>query len=170
MKRIWIVLMISVALLGRASAGAAGEKPEKSHPGWDRLKALVGDWEGTYGEKQPVRVTYRLVSGGSALMETLHPGGDEPEMITMYHMDNGRLMMTHYCSEANQPRMRAGAVAGDASKLEFAFVDGTNISPGAGHMKRLVVTFRGPNEFEQRWTHAAKGEEHTGQFRFSRKK
>ncbi|MFN2385187.1 MAG: hypothetical protein ABR576_02700 [Thermoanaerobaculia bacterium] len=170
MKRSLTALFCAAALLGAAAVPAAGEKAVKSPPGWERLKTLVGDWEGTYGEKQPVRINYRLVSGGSALMETLHPGGNEPEMVTMYHMDDGRLMMTHYCSEANQPRMRAGAKSADASKLDFVFVDGTNISPGAGHMTRLVVTFRGPNQFEQRWTHAAKGEEHTGLFRFSRKK
>ena len=166
MKRVSIVLICAVTLLGAAGGAVAGEK---SHPGWDRLKTLVGDWEGTYGEKEPVQVSYRLVSGGSALMETLHPGGKEPEMVTMYHMDNGKLMLTHYCSEANQPRMRAGAATGDASRLEFAFVDGTNISPASGHMKRLVVTFQDADHFEQRWTHAAKGEEHTGQFRFARK-
>ena len=167
MKRTSIVLICAVALLGMAGVVDAGEK---SHPGWDRLKTLVGDWEGTYGEKEPVRANYKLVSGGSALMETLHPGGTEPEMVTMYHMDNGKLMMTHYCSESNQPRMRAGATSADASKLDFAFVDGTNITSESGHMRRLVVTFQDPNHFEQRWTHAAKGQEHTGHFRFARKK
>lgn len=168
MRKRVAVILCSAALA--AAYGLAGGG-EKSHPGWERLKNLVGDWEGTYGENQPVRVSYKLVSGGSALMETLHPGGNEPEMVTMYHLDNGKLMLTHDCSEANQPRMKAGAASTDASKLEFAFMDGTNIAgPDAGHMKSLVVTFQDPDHFEQRWTHAAKGKEHTGLFRFARKK
>jgi len=162
--------MAILCAAGLVAAQAFGDGAGRSHPGWDRLKTLVGDWDGTYGDKQGVRVTYKLVSGGSALMETLHPGGTEPEMITMYHLDNGKLMLTHYCSENNQPRMRAGTASGDGAKLEFAFVDGTNIGPGSGHMTRLVVTFADPNHIEQRWTHAAKGAEHTGHFRLARKK
>jgi hypothetical protein len=165
-KKVAVILCSAALAAGSALAGSG----DKSHPGWERLKNLVGDWEGTYGENQPVRASYKLVSGGSALMETLHPGANEPEMITMYHLDNGKLMLTHYCSEANQPRLKAGAATADGSKLEFAFMDGTNIAPDAGHMKSLVVTFQDADHFEQRWTHAAKGKEHTGHFRFARKK
>jgi len=32
---------------------------------------------------------------------------EHESMVTMYHLDKGRVMMTHYCSAQNQPRMQA---------------------------------------------------------------
>ncbi len=35
------------------------------------------------------------------------PKNNGPEnMITMFHMDGDRLLMTHYCGAGNQPRMK----------------------------------------------------------------
>ncbi|MDR4471533.1 MAG: hypothetical protein MRJ92_02410 [Nitrospira sp.] len=50
-----------------------------------------------------------LGSGGTTLTETLTPP-DSPPMTTMYYSDGDQLMLTHYCSLNNQPRMRAAAV------------------------------------------------------------
>ena len=85
------------------TAAFAASAAQKS---FDELKALDGTWEGTVKNGQPVEVDYRLTAGGSALMSEIK-GKDD--MITMFHLDGDRLLMTHYCGAGNQPRMVASA-------------------------------------------------------------
>lgn len=105
------------------------------------MKMLVGEWEGKAENGTAVRVSYRLVSGGTALMESLQPVG-EPEMVTLYTADGDHLALTHYCSANNQPHLRTAPISGGPQKLDFSFVGATNLaSPAASHIHHLVVTF-----------------------------
>ena len=64
------------------------------------------------------QISYKVVSGGSALMETIRePNGTE--MVTGFHPDGDRLLMTHYCSLGNQPRMRADGLSDGGKKVAF---------------------------------------------------
>jgi hypothetical protein len=159
-----------VALAVAASLPGAGATP---NPAWDRLKSLVGEWEGTYSgpdEHGTVALSYRLVSNGTTLMETMRSGHDA-DMITMYSPDGASLVATHYCSEGNQPRMRADASSAGAVRIVFRFVDATNLpDPDAIHMRSLVVMFEGPDRFRQEWTSRAGDKDQTGIFEYRRKK
>jgi hypothetical protein len=157
------VLAASIAPV-RASASSAGS----ANPAWDKLKSLVGTWQGT-AEGRPVSVTYTLVSNGTSLMESL-TGDHDTNMITMYAPDGGSILATHYCAAGNQPRMRAKAPAGDVKSLDFQFVDATNTAAAPELMKRLVVTFQDPNHFTQSWTSSTEGKEQTTDFVYTRKK
>ena len=42
------------------------------------------------------------------MSEYAEPDQNE-DMISMFHVDGDRLLMTHYCSAGNQPRMKAAA-------------------------------------------------------------
>ncbi len=137
--------------------------------GFGRMKNLVGEWEGATESGASVRASYKLISNGTALVETLRPAG-EPEMITVYYRDGDHLMLTHYCSEGNQPRMRTTATPGADNALDFAFVDVTNLDPNEGYMRNLVVSFKDDDHFSQKWTWRAKGKDKTEVFRFTRKK
>lgn len=122
MKTMAQSLLVIGAVVAVAAEAGAGES--KTNASWERLKSLQGDWEGSYGtEKAPTRVTYRLVSSGTALMETMQ-APDSTEMITVYHPDGKRILMTHYCSENNQPRMRSMGLSQDGKRLAFSFLDG----------------------------------------------
>jgi len=146
----------------------ASTTQKKANYGFDRLKALVGDWQGTAKDGKTVKVSYSLVADGSAVMETLETGM-ESTMITMYHPDGSRVMMTHYCSAHNQPRMRAEAASADPKSLTFNFVDATNLaSPSDGHMERLVVSFVDPDHFTQEWTFKVKDQKQVDVFAFQR--
>jgi hypothetical protein len=58
-----------------------------------------------------------------------------PEMLTVYHLDGGRLLLTHYCIAGNQPRMQLRAYNASTGELKFEFLDATDLpNPGAGHM------------------------------------
>lgn len=168
-------MALAVLTLGFAAAAFAAEPKHETpagppNPGFERLKALIGSWEGTGEDGKPVAISYSLISGGSALEEKLGPA-DEPSMVTMYHPDGATVLMTHYCAAQNQPRLRAKAASPDARTLEFTFVDCSNLSSkDAGHMHHLVLSFEDPDHFSQEWTWKENAKERKTLFHFSRKK
>lgn len=158
--------VIAAMLLGAMAGSALAE----GNPGFERLKTLVGEWETTTQDGGRSTVTYEVVSAGSALLERI--GGDlhaEADMVSVYHPDGSGLVMTHYCSAGNQPRMKAEAPGADATSLHFAFLDVTNLAkPGAGHMADLVVTFQDKDHFTQQWTWKAGEKESVETFHWAR--
>jgi hypothetical protein len=74
-----------------------------------------------------------------------------PAMITVYHLDGDRLMLTHYCMAGNQPRMQAQAFDPGTGELQFRFLDATNLSPGAGHMHNATFHLTGADRFASSW-------------------
>ena len=163
MRKFGAFSLVVVALAGLAGLASA---QAKAVPDLDRLKSLVGEWQGKGSDGKTITVSYELTSGGSAVIETLQPA-DEPRMVTIYHADNDKLMMTHYCSLNNQPRMRG---VGDDRSLTFSFVDATNLSsPAAPHMHNLVLTFQDKDHLMHEWTMKAAGQDRTVVFRLKRK-
>jgi hypothetical protein len=137
---------------------------------FERLKALEGEWvdaEGIFGKKGAVAVTYKVTGGGTSVVETF-PVGTPGEMVTVYHKDGDALVLTHYCSNGTQPRMRAATVAGDV--LSFDFDGGTNIDPTVtSHMHAVTFEFLGPDEIRATWQNWQKGRsDHAGVFRVTR--
>ena len=157
--------ILAVACLAAPAAGSDA----KANAGWERMKSLVGRWEGT-AEGNPVTLTYKLVSNGTSLMETMDMPGESETMITMYHPDGGDLLATHYCASGNQPRLRLRS-AGDPGMLDFAFVDATNVPNSTGEvMQRLIVTFKDADHFQQTWTVKKDGRSLSSDFVYTRKR
>jgi len=167
MKRI-IFLLPVIALLAISSNSIFAQN--KSTAAFEKLKSLNGEWQGRGEGDRQVDVSYQIVSGGSVLLETLQ-GTNEPPMVTLYHTDGDRLMMTHYCSIGNQPRMAAQAPAGEIKDINFTFVDITNLTnPSAGHMRGLVFTFQDKDHIRQEWTWRMDGKDEKTIFNLERKK
>jgi hypothetical protein len=165
-----IALVTSVFVVGMSFAGSAMKPMMKTIPDFEKMKSLVGEWQGKSLDGNTAKVSYTLVSDDSALMEKLVMGG-ESEMVTMYYPDGDHLMMTHYCSAHNQPRMRSEAGPLERKNIVFDLVDITNLSaPDAGHMKKLAVTFVDPDHFTQEWTWREMGKEGTEVIQFERKR
>jgi hypothetical protein len=157
-----------IAMAFAVAAGLAHAQT-KGASGFEQLKALVGNWEGTLSKGGTAHVSYQLVSGGTALLERLQVG-NEPEMVTMYTPDGTRVAMTHYCNAGNQPQMRTVPITGETKEFSFAFVRATNLaSPDAGHMDHLLLTLQDKDHFTQAWTWKEKGKMTTAAFRYTRK-
>jgi hypothetical protein len=122
-----------------------------------QLKSMAGSWEGKSSDGQPLLVSYRETAGGSALMSEIQ--GDH-SMISMFNLDgSNKLLMTHYCSAGNQPRMQA-SVSPDGKIITFTYVDATNLgSPDAGHMQSMVLTMLDDNHHTEDWTFIDHGRE-----------
>ncbi len=165
-------LVLMGALLAAEEKGGA----PKMSPGFEKLKTLVGTWQAK-SKEGITEVSYKIISAGSGVMETMSHSKDEAAMVTIYHRDGDNLMLTHYCSAGNQPRMRAEPITGDPKMLTFSFLDVTNLgSPDEGHMRdghmhKLVVTFQDKDHFTEEWTWREKGKDTgTHVFQFERKK
>src|SRR6266567_269215 len=117
-RSILAALMFLSAL--SAVAQSRGNQP------FDLMKSLAGNWEGKNNMDESVQVSYRLTGGGSALMSEIQTQmrGRGEGMISMIHMDGGRLLLTHYCAAGNQPRMQASA-SPDGKSITFDFIDAT---------------------------------------------
>jgi len=115
-----------------------------------RLKTLVGQWESVTSSGK-MHLSYELVSGGTALLER-ESSETMPSMVTVYYLDGGRLLLTHYCMAGNQPRMQAKPFNSDTGELNFQFLDATNLtSPAAGHMHNAKIRLVDNNHLSSEW-------------------
>ncbi len=158
MKRFILGIFVCGLLAGTAMAA---EPPA----GWANLQKLAGSWDITWNGK-PGTVTFQMISDGSVLMETQ----PSENMVTMYHPDNGKLMMTHYCAAHNQPRMVAETSA-DGKTIAFRFLDATNLaSPEDGHMQSMTMTIVDNDHVTETWTFVDHGKTMTDAFHLTRRK
>lgn len=146
----WAVQADDVKPSGSGKATASGAKSSSL----DRIKSLAGEWVLADKPNDPPHCTYRVVSGGTAVMEELMPAGEE-NMITMYHLDGDALVMTHYCGLGNQPRMKAKPMVGN--KLAFEFTGGCNVQRDGKYMSALTLEFIDADHIKASWTLADKG-------------
>lgn len=150
--------MLLALCLGAALCTASATAGPKASPVFERLKSLVGEWQGKATNGQPATIAYRLISGGTCLEETVNHG--EGSMTTIYCPDGDAVMMTHYCMANNQPRMRATKVSADGKTVAFTYVDATNLAgPDAGRMSALVMKLPDADHLAQEWTWREKGKD-----------
>jgi hypothetical protein len=173
-----IVYPFAILILGCCAVLAAEEAKEESKQesksetteAFDKMKMLIGSWEGTFkegGKDLPATARFQTISDGSVLASWLGEGTPY-EMVTMFHMDGDTLMATHYCAAHNQPRMVL--VMGEGNRLVFVFKDGTNIKPEVGHMHQVAFILDGPNHHIEEWTYLKNDKKETSRFDFKRKK
>jgi hypothetical protein len=160
MKRAMVVSMFVIALLAGAGLTRAEEKAAPANAQrFEALKKLAGDWVEVGKDGKPtdkVVSSIRVTAGGSAVQETLFPGG-EKEMVTMYHLDGDDLILTHYCTLGNQPRLRAEP-GKDDNTIVFKFVGGTNLKSGDDHhINGATLTLDGKDHFKAEWVSCKDG-------------
>jgi hypothetical protein len=136
-----------------------------------QLKTLAGTWEGPVTVNPPqaemasdsrMHLTMRVTSRGNALVHEMQEAGsaDDPTKndhpVTMFYLENDRLMLTHYCDAGNRPRMMAKALP-DGKSVEFTFLD---VSGGTeyGHMNHALFTVIDANHHTEDWTYLMPGE------------
>ena len=171
MKRL---LMIAGLTLASGTAGGTTERTIDSRAAFERLKTMVGTWNET-GSGNPAAadvVTYSLTGRGSVLVEQFQaPSGGMGHMLTAYHLDGERLVLTHFCGAGNQPRMRITAFDEGGKHLAFEMYDITNLPDGqAYHSTAVDVVFASDDRVELRYRGMRAGTETTQVFRLARRK
>ena len=153
-------------------AGTGREAPVSSLPDpvpdaavarqvFGRFQKLSGDWRGRSTKGWTDQVAFRVIAAGSVVVATsefeAHP---DETMMTVYHLDGDRLMLTHYCVAGNQPRLEMTSTGESGKKVGFSFRDGTNLaSRDQGHMDRVVFEFQDEEHFSARWSFYKNGQE-----------
>ena len=166
-------LVLSIAVGAGAIATPLVAAPPDPDAAWSLVRTLAGPdgtsrWDADLdgdGVSDTV-VSYRLIGGGTALVETLFPGTNH-EMETIHHLDrrehDTRLLCTHYCGAGNQPRLMltGGDLApddGTPPRLVYTFLDATNLpDPDAVHMNGVTFTFHSPDRVDAAWTVSSQG-------------
>jgi hypothetical protein len=139
--------LVTVVTLGLVACARAPSTPPPAAPrpasdvgslAWERLtRTLPGTWTMSTS-KGPFAVRYKLISSDSALVE--HWGeGSKHETETVFHRDHADLLLTHYCAQGKQPRLRA--VEASADSITFRFVDVTNKLPDQSMLVERTLRF-----------------------------
>jgi hypothetical protein len=163
MTTVRIAQALAVSLLLSATPAHAAEDhagqtekkaPTQAQARLERLKTLAGTWTGkavhVSGQPMDATTVWSVTGGGSAVVETIFPGTPH-EMMTVYTVDGGDLVLTHYCSAGNQPVMKAKP-GGAADTIAFDFVRGGNMKPMDNHMHSAVITFVSDDALRTEWT------------------
>jgi hypothetical protein len=165
MKRSLLSLILIAAALWGASSAAA----DRAIAGFQRIKALTGDWDGKDEKGNPVRTSFKNIVSDTTVMETLAIHANH-EMITLYNLDADGIALLHYCPTNNQPRMRAIPAAGDVKELSFMFQGAGNLpDPAVGHMHKLILQFQDKDHITEHWTWRQNGKDAEMIYQFTRK-
>lgn len=134
------------------------------------LKSLAGSWQGPVSTDppqpemdngKPMQISLRVTSRGNALVHEMKEAGspDDPARndhpVTMFYLDNDRLLLTHYCDAGNRPRMVA-RTSPDGKRIEFDFLDVAG-STQYGNMSHAVFTIIDANHHIEDWTYLMPG-------------
>lgn len=170
-KRIRTLLPTLLICLLATAAVALAQQPPKTAVGqsdaqkaFAKLKTLAGSWEGpvtSFPEQAMMagklaQISLRVTSTGNALMHELTMNGMPDDPITMFYVDEDRLLLTHYCDAGNRPRM-VGKLSADGKTLEFDFIDISG-STKYGHMHHAVFTIIDENHHTEDWTYMLPGD------------
>lgn len=163
MRMATMIILVSVVAIGASVAGTA----EK----FEMMKKLEGEWvevkEGVVTDRVVTR--FRLTAAGTALEATVFEGGKH-EMMTLYHLDGEDLVLTHYCINGNQPRMRAETRT-EPGTIVFRCAGGANIkSEDDKHMHQASIVWKDDDHIRTEWREFENGKNiYTASFDLARK-
>jgi hypothetical protein len=161
-------LIAFLALLSLTTVAVAQSEAQKS---FDQMKTLAGTWQGHVTTDPPlsgmgngasVQISLRVTSRGNAIVHEMKGAGtpDDPAKydhpVTMFYLDNDRLLLTHYCDAGNRPRMVERSTP-DGKTLEFDLLDVAG-STQYGHMQHAVFTIIDANHHTEEWTYLMPGD------------
>lgn len=165
-------LLLSVSTTAALSQSAQREEAAKpdgqqapAQLAFARLATLAGNWTGQAamasqpGMSAPMRVSLRVTSGGSALLQEMLPqarsddpsnGDDDP--ITMLYVEDDRLILLMYCDGGKNRARLVGTLSTDGKTATFNFLD---VSGGTkyGYMHHAVFTLIDTDHHSEDWTY-----------------
>jgi hypothetical protein len=149
-----LVVGLAIGPFAAVSAEHMMPAPTAHSSDFERMKGLIGAWEGKVdmgNGMETLKVTYELTSAGNAILERF-AAGQPHEMITVYHDHSGKLTMTHYCSLGNQPQMELTNPGETTMKFVLSEKSPNLASLNETHMHALTITIDGKDSISHTWT------------------
>jgi hypothetical protein len=142
---IQFIIIFAAATVAFSQEKSKNVTPESdAKKAFEKLKILSGSWQGTI-MKIPINFTIRAASSGTAI---LHEGSTEKgppdHEITMFYVEENRLLAIHYCDAGNRARLE-GKISPDGKSIEFSFLDVAGSTKG-GLVKHMVFTIIDTNK------------------------
>jgi phage tail protein X len=168
-----VLIALSTVVFAQTDAHKSADQaaPTEAQKSFTEMKTLAGSWQGPVKvdppqpemeNGKPMAISLRVTSRGNALVHEMNEAGasDDPTKtdhpVTMFYLDNDRLLLTHYCDAGNRPRM-AARTSPDGKTVEFDFVDVAG-STKYGHMQHAVFTIIDANHHTEDWTFMMPGD------------
>lgn len=145
MRKLAILFIIIAATTSTAFSQETKKAPQSdAQIAFAKLKALSGSWQGSI-MGVPISVTIRATSSGTAILyEANTEKGPPDHEITMFYVEDDRLIAIHYCDAGNRARLE-GKLSADGKSLEFSFLDVIGSTKG-GLVKRMSFTLTDPKK------------------------
>jgi hypothetical protein len=144
----WIAAM----LLGAGGAGAA-PPPSSAAAAFAVFQALQGKW--TIHASFHVIATEMTYDIGSKRSIVTEEFGKE---LSVFTIDHGTVLMTHYCNAGNQPRLRLKLPVSHGV-YDFAMSDITGLDdPHAAHVREIMYRIRDARTIDLTITWAGVGD------------
>jgi predicted enzyme related to lactoylglutathione lyase len=159
------LLQLEAALLTAANGATTGSAKNfgalaPARAGFELFKKLEGKWIGRSTKGWEEAITFKTIAKGSVVVENSFDAHPNETMMTMFHLDGPRLLLTHYCVAGSQPRLAATAFDDNGRTITFTFLDATNLpSRDHGHMDKAVFRFADDDHFSSQWTWYQAGKE-----------
>lgn len=154
--------MLNLLVMSALNAAIFVDEPKSdAEVAFEKFKVMAGRWSGIEQDGRVEVADYEVIAAGTVVMQEsffeAHPG---EKMVTMFHLDGGRLMLTHYCVARNQPRLVAKEFSKDGKRVVFEFLDGTGMKDrNVGHMDKVIWEFPDENTSVSQWTFFRDGKE-----------
>ena len=171
LRALLICVLVSIAgetSIAQMSHTAGAPVQSDAQKAFEKMKTLAGSWDGTIMGLS-TQITIRVTSSGNAILEEATGSGRPDNPITMFYVDEDRLLLTHYCDAGNRPRM-VGRISPDGKTVEFDFLDVSG-STQRGMMNHAVFTVIDANHHTEGWAYVLPGNKPMfGQAEFTRRK
>ncbi len=141
-----ILALTSCQVATTDHAACSNMPPYKGSAAFERMKTLVGKWEGESPMMGKMNTEFRLIAGDSVIEERFAKG-TPMEMLSTYYDVNGKLTMKHYCMLRNQPQMTLTKSIADSLTFTLAPTPGLNPAKDK-HMHTATYNFIDANHYK----------------------
>src|SRR5688572_30453644 len=123
MKLIVRSVLATTCFLLMVTNSFAAQNVVEAKKGFAKIESLVGEWQGKLPDGNNIEISYERINGGAIVERYRSTDPMWWNMSTAYHLDHEKIMMSHYCSWGNHPRMSAIVESTDAKQIDFNFLD-----------------------------------------------
>jgi hypothetical protein len=123
--------------------------PASAHAQFDRLKALLGEWDAPLPKNETMTDIFRPIGSGTAILHEEWKNGEQLTATVFYVVDN-ELRADHFCDLGNQLHYVAKP-SNDPNLMAFELRDSTNLDTHPRHFHSTTWHLVDADHHTQDW-------------------